>query len=397
MAGACSPAASDLPLVDGLLTSVDCNVTDLVQSGYGAIAGPGSTLIAGLTVLLTIYIAVMGLRLMLGLGTLRVGDLTIAAVKIGAVLALAANWPLYHQLVFETLFRGPEQLAGQVLGGSGPDGPIHNLRGQLQSAFDDMQASAVFYAQRSPGSASPWIGGPSFAAAALNLSSVMMLMATLGVLLAARIVLAALLVAGPLFAGLLLFDATRGIFIGWLRAALALAVVPTFALLALVLQLTLIEPHLGALTFLRGQGGAETGPAIAILVITLTTTAVSLVGMVASTIVGLSLRVPGVAGRISERSLALGDSTVHGQTATATPVYATAQQPTTPRVAAIAAAAGALAVRDTRLSIALNGRSGSGSSVAGRFAERGAMSASANNHRRIARPSAAASSLRRDG
>ena len=74
-----------------------------------------------------------------------------------------------------------------------------------------------------------------------------MLFTTLGVVLAAKIVLGLLLALGPVFVAFLLFDSTRGVFEGWLRAALAFAFMPLFATLALVLQLTLLEPYLLAL------------------------------------------------------------------------------------------------------------------------------------------------------
>ena len=43
-------------------------------------------------------------------------------------------------------------------------------------------------------------------------------------------VLATLLMAGPLAMGFLLFETTRGIFLGWLRAAVGLALTPLFVL-----------------------------------------------------------------------------------------------------------------------------------------------------------------------
>lgn len=395
MAGACVPPA-ETGLVDGLLTAVDCHVGELVQTGYGALAGPDSFLLPALTAVLTIYVAVLGLRLMLGLGGLRVGELTLAAVKIGVVLALAGNWPLYQRLVFETLFHGPEQLAGGLLLGSPSAKPLEALRGGLQLAFDELQAAAAFYAQKTPGGASPWLGGAGFSAAALNLSSVLMLTSTLGVLLAARIVLAALLTAGPVFLGFLLFPSTRGVFAGWLRAAIGLSLAPLFALLALVLQLQLVQPQLAALAALRAQAGDDGGPAIAVLLITLTTTLVTLVGLAACAAVGFSLRLPfGRAAPASAQPSAAVQAVLASASASTAGSPSAAAPP--PRIAAVAAAAAALERRDSRVLIDLHARdSRAGSSSHAATAPSGAASASSFGRRRPTYPLTAASSQRRD-
>ena len=65
-----------------------------------------------------------------------------------------------------------------------------------------------------------------------------MLFSTLGLVLTAKVVLALLLALGPVFAALLLFEQTRGMFDGWLRAAFAFAFIPLFTTLALMVQLT---------------------------------------------------------------------------------------------------------------------------------------------------------------
>ena len=83
---------------------------------------------------------------------MRVGDLTVTALKIGLVLALATSWPTYQQVVFDTLFRGPEQIAASMMGAMQP--PNSQLRGNpfdgLQIAYDQLQAAAAFFVRISP-------------------------------------------------------------------------------------------------------------------------------------------------------------------------------------------------------------------------------------------------------
>ena len=92
MAGFCT-LPTDASLVRGLLTSVDCNVQTMSEIGYRTISGPNSQVGLALTALMTIYVAVLGLRLLLGLSPLRIGEVTLTALKLAVVLALATSWP----------------------------------------------------------------------------------------------------------------------------------------------------------------------------------------------------------------------------------------------------------------------------------------------------------------
>ncbi|MFV4649150.1 type IV secretion system protein, partial [Mycobacterium tuberculosis] len=98
-----------------LLGVVDCNVRDLVHSGYSAIFQANSPFAGLLTTLLTLYVAFMGYRLITGRTQLRVTDFALNAVKLGGVLALATQWDTYQTLVYGFLFQGPQQLATAML------------------------------------------------------------------------------------------------------------------------------------------------------------------------------------------------------------------------------------------------------------------------------------------
>ena len=294
MAGFCPAQAPDVGLVQGLLGSVDCNVHFMVETGYGTLVQPNSPFAASLVLMLTLYIGFIGFRLLVGRAPLRVGELTMSALKIGAVLALATSWPTFQALVFDTLFRGPEQIAASMLDAVQPTGS--SLRGNpfdgLQFAYDTLQQSAAYYSQHSLSIASPLQGGPAGAAFGVNAAALIMLMVSIGVVVAAKIVLGLLLALGPVFVVLLLFDATRGIFEGWLRATIALAIMPLLSMLSLIVQLILIEPHLQRLVEMRSQGVVDLAPANAILLLTLVYTAVALALVAATAIISTGLRLP---------------------------------------------------------------------------------------------------------
>lgn len=328
-------------LVASLLGSVDCNVRAMTELGYRAIAAPGSELSLALTGLLTLYVGMLGVRMMLGLMPLRIGEFTVAAFKIGLVLALATSWPSYQQLVFDTLFQGPAQLTQSLMKAITPAGSA--VQGDpfagLQAAFDEMQTSATFFMRIGPAVSSPLSGGIPFAAASLNLASYLMLFAMLGTILAARIVLGLLLALGPVFAAFLLLDSTRGMFEGWLRAALGFALVPLFVTLALVMQLILIGPYLPLLAEMRNSGQPNLPAATSVLVITCVCCLVCLAGLVGIFIVAMGFSLP------RRASVSRSDT---GPAALPAPAP---QAPdwSNPRLGAVYAAAAALEQRDARL------------------------------------------------
>lgn len=330
MIGQCAAPRGDLGLVKGLLETVDCNIREGVQGGYNAFFGPGSTLGAVITVLLTIYVALLGFRLLTGRTDLRVGDLPMIAIKLGAVVMLTTSWASYQSLVFALLFDGPAELAASLLssvpvqGGAGGGADIF---ARLQSTFDQLTQSASALAlvnengqpnaaglatsggglvlQAAPGTdpealkgLAPVIqmrsalqGGPAFGATALWLSAVTLLVSTLGLLILAKLMLGLLLAIGPLFVGLLLFETTKGFFEGWLRTALGFALVPLATVVFMAGLLASLEPSLQSLAAARTESRYALEPVLTVLVVVLTFTAVfaSVLGMCMRLVAGFRL------------------------------------------------------------------------------------------------------------
>jgi type IV secretion system protein VirB6 len=322
MIGRCAAPRQDLGLVRGLLDTVDCNIREGVQGGYNAFFGPGSSLGAVITVLLTIYVALLGFRLLTGRTDLRVGDLPMIAIKLGAVVMLTTSWASYQSLVFALLFDGPAELANGLL--SGMPLPRTNapadIFARLQYTFDQLTASASALAlvTDTPGQAAPGVvlqaapgadpnalkgltpviqmrsalqGGPAFGATALWLSSITLLVSTLGILILAKLMLGLLLAIGPLFVGLLLFDTTKGFFEGWLRTALGFALVPLATIVFMAGLLASLEPSLQGLAAARAEGRYALEPVLTVMVIVLTFTAVfaSILGMCTRLVAGFRL------------------------------------------------------------------------------------------------------------
>jgi len=342
MALLCPAPDPALGLVRSLMFTVDCNVQGLSQGAYGTLAQPGSAINAALFGLLTLYVGFIGYRMLLGRAPLRVGELTISALKIGLVVVIATNWGVYQTVLYNTLFQGPAQIAASLLGSVQPNGSV--FRGDpfdgLQIAFDQLSLGAAHFAGRAGPQATSLQGGPGFAAFALNGSAYLMLLATLGTVLAAKVALALILGLAPVFAAFLLFAPTRGIFEGWLKAAVGFALIPLVVTLTLAVQLTMLEPSLIRLATLRAESSYDLAPPTTAMMLVVVF-ALVLIGVgIAAAVIAAGLRLPTLAA--TNAGADTGVSMLNAQRADASAGEAPA------RAAAVAAAAAALERRDAR-------------------------------------------------
>ncbi len=254
-------------LVRDVLASADCLIAGQVEQGYASLLAPGGTFASALTIALTIYVAIFGYRLILGLTSLTLGEVVPHFIKIGIVFALTTSWGSYQTLVFDTLFHGPQQVADlmvrQAAGAGTSSGDVLTA---LQAVFTRLiDAAGLAWGQAPPVAAAvaapvapvapgapatvttaatalSQYGPPQFVAALLWLSAAVMLAASVGVLLVVRIILALLLLLGPIFVAFALFRATRGFAEGWLRVTVKFALVPLFALPLIAAAVAILGP-----------------------------------------------------------------------------------------------------------------------------------------------------------
>ena len=393
MVAACTAAGA--PLVQGLIGAVDCHVHGLAETGYTALAASGSPVATLLTALMTLYIAFVGYKLVLGKGGLRMGDITVSVIKLSLVVALATNWALVETVIYDTLFNAPTEVGGLLLGQLSGASAADPYAG-LQSAFDALQKAADHFASRAGASDSVMQGGPGFAAFAVNGGGMVMLLSSLGVVLACKVVLSVLLAMTPLIAGLLLFETTKGLVEGWLKAMIALAALPMIATLALALELAMLAPSLKALATMREAQQfvpLDIGPAVTVLVLALVFAVVLVLAAIAVAVAAAGLRLPRAAPATRDGNDAASVSTAR---------YAASEVEPRSRAAHIAAAAVAMERRE--------GQSAASASPAGPrrlalVADRGqtaepALTGAAvplgASYRRPASPRPGASSVRRD-
>ena len=258
-----------------LLRHIDCQAQTIGAGGYQALADPGSPFALALTGLLTIFVALFGLRMMLGQPP-TVRDGVMAVVKIGVVLTIAASWPAYRTVVYDVVVQGPAQLSSALGRAAGLPGGDSDLVNRLQDADasiirlinygtgrDDLavlpSSNPNEPAQRTPIADNP----------ALGWARVFFLSSTIAAFAAVRLTAGLLLALAPLFAGLLLFDMARGLFVGWLRALVFALLASVATTIVLGVQLTLLEPWLAQVIQLRQSNALAAAAPIELLVICL--------------------------------------------------------------------------------------------------------------------------------
>lgn len=255
----CRAPPPDAGVIRGVLSTIDCHTRVYAQSGYDALTGPQSVFPTALTLLLTIYVALIGYRLLFGLGGTRLTDAPLAALKIGFVLSLALNWNTFQTLVFDVTMKAPLQLA-QTIGAPAAAGGavlVSDPLGGLQVTYDELARSASALGKLAGPNPQVLRGGEAAAADALWKAQTALFMSTAGMLSIAIIAVGVLSATGPLFITLVLFESTRGLFAGWLRAILAAAFVPMMCWTTTTLFLVVIDPLLVRLAQSREAGAPD--------------------------------------------------------------------------------------------------------------------------------------------
>ncbi|MXO66808.1 type VI secretion protein [Altererythrobacter endophyticus] len=226
------------------LRGVDCAANAMTEAAFGRLFGSGGALMPALTILLTLYVAFFAFSLITGRSRIGVSALTPRMMTLGFVLTFATSWVAYQSVVWNLATGAPDQIAGILMGTAGS--ATDTFARKIDIVFGALVEASGGQNMEGPASAfSPqgllWMGGT------------LLLLGTVGVLVTARIALAVLLALGPVFVVLALFQGTRGLFVGWLKAVVLLALTPLFAVLSGSLMLELAVPVLSALSETPGQ------------------------------------------------------------------------------------------------------------------------------------------------
>jgi type IV secretion system protein VirB6 len=236
-------------VIRGVLGAVNCQTRAFAEAGYSSLTSASSSFQLALTALLTIYVALVGYRMLFAAGGARLSDAPGIALKIGAILALVTSWATFQTLVFDLAAHAPGEIAAAVAaplqthGGSLAADPV----GGLQTTYDQLIQSAAAFGKQAGANVKAYSSPAAAAAEALSAAAGVLFMTSAGVISAATLAIGVLTAVGPVFIALFLIPATRGLFVGWVRALAAAAFVPLLGWLVIVLMLSVLEPWLVSL------------------------------------------------------------------------------------------------------------------------------------------------------
>ena len=249
MSQACTALVDD-GVIRGVIATVDCQTRAYAESGYVALTTGSSVFQAALTAILTIYVALIGFRMLFAQGQTRISDVPIIALKIGLILALVTSWATFQTLIFDLADRAPVEIAAIISNPLQSDSqsaltarPVDGL----QTAYDELSLSSVAFGTLAGPAAKSYSSPQAAAAETISLATGVLFMTSAGVISAAKLAIGILTAIGPLFVVMALINATRGLFIGWVRALVASALTLLVAWLLVVLMLAVLEPWLATL------------------------------------------------------------------------------------------------------------------------------------------------------
>jgi len=299
------PGISDGAFLESVLAAVDCHAQTLGAQGYQAMATPGSSLSLLLGGLLTIFIALIGYRMMLG-DTPSAQGAVGAIVKIGIVFALTMSWAAYRTLAYDVVFHGPASLVADIGGPAALPGTNGGMVARLDQVDRAMQQLGRLSTiplvagngQQADGNQqaadpAPISDPPSiFSPYGLGTARLVYLTATIASFATVRIVAGLLLALGPVFIAFLLFDGTRSLFEGWLRGLLGAALGAVAVTILLSVELALLEPWLTSLLLRRRFDLLLGGAATELLVVTLAFALTLIAGLGMAARFAMTFRLP---------------------------------------------------------------------------------------------------------
>lgn len=253
------------------LANLDCQAQTIGEAGYLALASPSSPLSTALTALLAIFVAIVGIRFLTG-RPLGLDEWVAGALKIGFVLALTTSWPAYRTVVYDVVLKGPAEVSGSIGRASALPGSDGGLAARLQGVDTGIMALVVAGSGRSDISSRVPQGAvvpPITDDTALGYGKILFASSIIGSFGLLRVGGGVFLALAPLFAGFLLFEATRFLFFGWLRALIAIAIGSLGLAVVLGVQLAIIEPWLTQVLAIRAARVATLSAPFELLALTL--------------------------------------------------------------------------------------------------------------------------------
>ncbi len=225
------------------LRGVDCAASSMAQAAFNNLFANGA-MGTTLTLALTLFVAFIGFGLITGRTRLGLSSLTPKMVTVGLVATFATSWIAFQAVFWNLAVGAPDWIATSIMG----------TDGSATTIFADKLDVVLLSLMEASGGDAMDNNTSIFSPPGLLWSgSTMLLLGTVGVLATCKIALAILMGLGPIFILLALFDGTRGLFVGWLKGVVLMALTPLFAVLGGSLMLELAVPVLSSLLTTPGE------------------------------------------------------------------------------------------------------------------------------------------------
>ena len=269
MSTQCSMAEAPSSLLSRIAVYVECHAELASHAGFG-FGQTGTVEVGLLTSCLTIYVALIGYRMILG-RSYDARAAVLACARVGIVIAFATSWSSYQPVIHAVVMQGPTELAATLLGRmnttlSTPVDAISRLEFYRRDIRDGIETPIQF-----DGQAAVAAGGEQMQNAAPSsnstdpvesvepnwpvpdLAGFLTLFSLSSAYLAIRLTTGLLLAIGPLLIPFALFDMTLALFEGWVRALIWVTLSTTVVIIVGSLGLSFIQSEVA-----RGMGDATT-------------------------------------------------------------------------------------------------------------------------------------------
>lgn len=183
--------------------------------------------------LATIYVMVWGYLHLVG----QIDEPLVSGLKriLGMALILGVGlrlW-LYNTVIVDTFYNGPSELAAAMLGGADPVGTIDAIWERGGTVAGNLWAKA----------SSSWDPGFYLDGAVVWFLVGLLCVYAMFLIALSSIALSILLALGPLFVGLLFFDATRRFFVAWIAQLTNYALITLLTVMTAGLLLQVVESY----------------------------------------------------------------------------------------------------------------------------------------------------------
>src|SRR4249919_3383024 len=154
----CAPFGAEGPAgVADALSKVDCMANDATAMSFGRLFGAHGNFQTALTIILTLYVALLAVNLLTGRSALRISVLTPRMMTLGLVLTFATSWVAYQSVVWNLATGAPDEIASTLIGSKGSATVLfaQQLDGLFNAITDAVSNVNPAVAAATPGLASP--------------------------------------------------------------------------------------------------------------------------------------------------------------------------------------------------------------------------------------------------